>query len=91
MTCFTAIVAFREHHAFHGFKHMVVPIFGLCANLGCMMFYIIGPFSITGMSWKEPFIALAVVFLWGVWGAIHFVLGSKKKEKPIFMESPVTA
>ena len=91
MTCLTAIIAFKEHHTFHGFKHVVVPVFGLMANLGCMLFYIIGPFSVAGMSVKEPYIALAVVFLWSVYGAIHFTLGSKKKEKPIFMDAPATA
>ena len=43
-TCIVAIVAFREHHSFNGFKHLVVPVFGLLANLGCMLFYLIGPF-----------------------------------------------
>jgi amino acid transporter len=91
MTCLTAIIAFKEHHMFHGVKHMLVPIFGLCANLGCMMFYIIGPFSVAGMSVKEPYIALAVVLIWGIYGAIHFVAGSKKKEKPILVSSAATA
>jgi amino acid transporter len=91
MTCLTAIIAFREHHSFHGFKHVVVPVFGLCANLGCMMFYIIGPFSVAGMSVKEPFIALGAVLIWAVYGAIHFVAGSKKKEKPILVSTPATA
>ena len=45
-TCIVAIVAFREHHSFHGFKHVVVPVFGLLANLGCMLFYLVGPFSV---------------------------------------------
>ena len=35
-TCIVAIVAFREHHSFHGFKHVFIPVFGLLANLGCM-------------------------------------------------------
>ena len=26
-----------------------------------MLFYMIGPFMVAGMSWKEPFIALGVV------------------------------
>ena len=43
-TCIVAIVAFREHHSFNGFKHMVIPVFGLLANLGCMLFYLVGPF-----------------------------------------------
>jgi hypothetical protein len=59
MTCLTAIIAFKEHHSFHGFKHVVVPVFGLAANLGCMMFYIIGPFSVAGMSWHELFVSTA--------------------------------
>ncbi len=91
MTCLVAIIAFREHHSFHGFKHVVVPVFGLVANVGCMLFYIIGPFSVAGMSWHEPFIALAAVLLWAIYGAIHFVFGSKKKEKPIFMDAPAAA
>jgi amino acid transporter len=91
MTCLTAIIAFKEHHSFSGFKHFVVPIFGLLANLGCMMFYIIGPFSVAGMSWHEPFIALGVVAVWSVWGLIHFLMGSKKKEKPIFVSTAATA
>jgi len=91
MTCLTAIIAFKEHHSFHGFKHVVVPVFGLVANLGCMLFYIIGPFSVAGMSWHEPFIALAVVAVWAIYGVIHFTIGSKKKEKPIFVQTPATA
>jgi hypothetical protein len=56
-----------------------------------MMFYIIGPFSVPGMSVKEPFIALGVVVLWSLYGAIHFVLGSKKKEKPLLVTTAATA
>jgi amino acid transporter len=91
MTCLTAIIAFQEHHMFHGVKHMVVPVFGLVANLGCMMFYIIGPFSVAGMSWKEPFVALGCVLVWGIYGAIHFITGSKKKEKPILVSTAAAA
>ena len=80
MTCLTAIIAFREHHMFHGVKHVLVPVFGLCANLGCMMFYIIGPFSVPGMSVKEPFIALGVVVLWSLYGAIHFVSEARRRK-----------
>ena len=77
-TCLVAIVAFKEHHTFHGFKHFVVPIFGLLANLGCMLFYLIGPFTVAGMSWKEPYIALGVAAVWGVYGLIYFKSRSAK-------------
>jgi amino acid transporter len=88
MTCVIAIVAFQEHHSFHGFKHVVVPVFGLLANLLCMLFYLIGPFSVAGMSWKEPYVALGIAAVWGIYGVFHFVTSSKKKAKSVLVESP---
>jgi len=89
-TCIVAIVAFQEHHTFNGFKHMVVPVFGLLANLGCMLFYLIGPFSVAGMSWHEPYIALGVAALWGIYGFIYFMMRSSKIGKPVFLtQKPV--
>jgi APA family basic amino acid/polyamine antiporter len=86
LTCIIAIVAFREHHSFSGFKHMFVPIFGLIANLLCMLFYLVGPFTVSGMSWKEPFIALGVCGVWGLYGAFFFLRSSKSKGKSIFID-----
>jgi CDP-diglyceride synthetase len=88
MSNIIAIVAFREHHTFNGFKHMVVPVFGLIANLLCMLFYLIGPFSVAGMSWKEPYIALGIAGIWGLYGAFYFYSSSKKKEKSILVQAP---
>src|SRR3984957_14294276 len=90
ITCIIAIVAFREHHSFHGFKHMVVPVFGLVANLACMLFYVIGPFAVSGMSVKEPFIALGICAMWGIYGGIFLGRSSKKSSKPVLLtEKPV--
>jgi amino acid transporter len=86
-TCIVAIVAFKEHHMFNGIKHFVVPIFGLLANLACMIFYLVGPFSVAGMSWHEPYIALGIVALWGIYGLIYFVKGSKASGKEIILTS----
>ena len=92
LTCVVAIVAFREHHAFNGFKHMVVPLFGLAANALCMLFYLVGPFAVTGMSLKEPYIALAICAAWGLYGAVYFLRASKARGKAIFVEKgPATA
>ena len=53
---------------------MVVPIFGLLANLLCMVFYLVGPkFFVPGMSWHESYIALGVAAVWGIYGAIYFL------------------
>jgi basic amino acid/polyamine antiporter, APA family len=88
LTCLTAIVAFREHHSFSGFKHMVVPVFGLVANLLCMLFYILGPSFVSGMSPTEPRIALGVAGVWAVYGLYYFWSSSKKTGKPIYVEKP---
>jgi amino acid transporter len=85
LTCFIAIVAFREHQSFHGFKHVVIPVFGLLANLACMLFYLIGPFTVSGMSWKEPYIALGIAAVWGVYGLVYFRASSKKRGKEILL------
>lgn len=89
MTCAIAIVAFKEHHSFNGFKHMFVPVFGLLANLACMLFYLIGPFMVSGMSWHEPYIALAVAGVWGIYGVFYFKSRSVKLGKAtILTEKP---
>ncbi len=84
-TCIIAIVAFREHHMFNGFKHLVVPVFGLLANLACMLFYLIGPWTVAGMSVKEPYIALGVAALWGIYGWYYFAKSSKARGKAMIL------
>jgi amino acid transporter len=86
MTCVIAIVAFREHHSFNGFKHTIVPLFGIAANLVCMLFYIAGPAVVPGMSSKEPMVALGIVAAWGIYGLIYFTRTSARKGKPLFVD-----
>ena len=87
LTCYVAMVAFKEHHSFNGFKHLVIPIFGLVANLCCMLFYLIGPFTVAGMSWKEPYIALAFCGAWGLYGAYYFLKASKAKGREVLLSA----
>ena len=87
MTCWIAIVAFKEHKSFNGIKHFFIPVLGLLANLMIMLFYLIGPFTVAGMSWKEPFIALGICGVWGIYGVIYFLKTSKQKGKEIFLTS----
>jgi amino acid transporter len=90
MTCVVAMIV-AEHHTFNTFKHVVVPIFGLLANLACMLFYLVGPFFVPGMSSKEPYVALGLVALWGVYGLVYFLRSSKTKGVPIFVPSKAGA
>jgi amino acid transporter len=91
LTCGIAIVAFREHRSFSGFKHFFIPLFGLVANGTCMLFYLVGPFMVSGMSWKEPYIALGVCGAWGLYGAIYFLRRSRAKGKSLYAAASAEA
>ncbi|MDP9173242.1 MAG: APC family permease [Planctomycetota bacterium] len=91
MSCFIAVVAFHEHHMHNFLKHKAIPVFGLLANLACMIFYLVGPFSVAGMSVKEPYIALGVAALWGLYGLIYFIGRSKKLGREVMISQPPTA
>ncbi len=80
LTNIVCMVAFQEHHEFHGFKHMVVPIFGAVANFACMAFYVIGSLEGIGSA-KEPLMAVAISAIWGIYGGIYFVRNSRKRGK----------
>ena len=86
LTNVVAMVAFKEHHSFNGVKHLFVPLFGLVANLVCMLFYLVGPFTVAGMSVKEPYIALAACGVWGLYGLFYFIQASRKKGKSILVD-----
>jgi hypothetical protein len=60
-------------------------VFGLLANLGCMLFYLIGPFTVAGMSVMEPFVALGIAAVWGLYGAVYFMMSSKKKGRSVLL------
>jgi len=83
MTCIVSMIAFKDHQMFNGFKHVVVPIFGLLANLVCMVFYLVGPFTVPGMSAKEPYVALGFCALWGIYGLVYFLRTSRTQGKVI--------
>jgi amino acid transporter len=85
MSCLIAMVAFHEHHLHSFFRHKAIPLFGLLANLLCMVFYLVGPFFVPGMSVKEPYIALGVAAVWGIYGLFHFSKTSKTLNRPMIL------
>ena len=84
LSCFLCMVAFYKRPDFSLVKHMLIPIFGLVANLVCMAFYLIGPFMGYGTS-KEPLLALAIAGVWGIYGAIYFLRSSRAKGKAVLL------
>ena len=51
-------------------------MFGLLANLGCMAFYLIGPFMGYGTK-MEPLLALGSPRSGRIYGGIYFIASSK--------------
>ena len=86
LSCVTCIVAYHKHPNFKPIKHLFIPVFGLVANLGCMVFYLVGPFMGYG-TLKEPFIALGIALVWSIYGGIYFVRASKKLGRTTFVGS----
>jgi amino acid transporter len=76
LSCFICMVAYHNHPKFNALKHLVVPVFGLLANLICMAFYLIGPFIGIGTK-MEPLLALGIAGVWAIYGGIYFLRSSK--------------
>ena len=90
LSCFLCIVAFHGRPDYNVVKHLLIPGFGLVANLVCMAFYLIGP--VFGMgTFKEPLLALGISAVWGIYGAIYFIRSSQKKGKAVLLTSKTTA
>jgi amino acid transporter len=86
LSCVICIFCYQGHPNFSVIKHLLVPIFGILANLICMAFYLIGPFLGYGTK-MEPYLALGIAAVWGIYGAIYFVLNSKKQGKTTLVTS----
>ena len=76
LSCVICMVAYHRHPNFSVLRHVVIPVFGLLANLGCMAFYLVGPFMGFGTK-MEPLLALGIATVWAVYGGIYFVRTSK--------------
>jgi amino acid transporter len=86
LSCFLCIVAFHKRPDYSFVKHLLIPGFGLFANLACMAAYLVVPFLGYG-TWKEPYIALGISAVWGIYGGIYFLRSSKSKGKAVLLTS----
>jgi len=76
LSCMICLVAYHNHPKFSFVRHLIIPVFGLIANLACMAFYLVGPFMGYGTK-MEPLLALGIALVWAVYGGIYFVRASK--------------
>jgi APA family basic amino acid/polyamine antiporter len=86
LSCIICIVAYQGHPNFSALKHLLIPIFGVLANFICMAFYLIGPFMGYGTK-MEPFGALGIAAVWGIYGGIYFVRSSKASGRTTMVAS----
>ncbi len=85
LSCITCIVCFHNHPQFNFFRHLIIPVFGLLANLACMAFYLVGPFMGYGTK-MEPLLALGIAIVWALYGGIYFLRASKTKGRTTLIE-----
>ena len=88
LSCITCIVCYHNHPNFKFVRHLVIPVFGLLANLACMAFYVVGPFMGFGTK-MEPLLALGVALVWAIYGGIYFMRIGKKHGKTTLVENRV--
>jgi amino acid transporter len=86
LSCVTCIFCYSGHPNFSVVKHMLIPIFGIVANLICMGAYLVLPFMGIG-SKLEPFTALGIAAVWAIYGGIYFVISSKKTGRTTLVTS----
>jgi hypothetical protein len=86
LSCVTCIVCYHNHPQFSFVRHLVIPVFGLLANLTCMAFYLIGPFMGYGTK-LEPLMALGIALVWAIYGGIYFTQFSKKTRRTTVVSS----
>jgi hypothetical protein len=77
-------MAYNKRHDYNIVRHLLIPGFGLVANLVCMAFYLISPVFGLG-TFKEPLLALGIATVWGIYGAIYFIRSSKTKGRDVLL------
>jgi len=90
LSCVTCIVGYHNHPNYKPVRHLFVPVFGVLANLACMLAYLVLPFMGIGTK-PEPFTALGVAAVWGIYGAIYFLRSSKASGRTTMVTSRAKA
>jgi amino acid transporter len=90
LSCIICMVAFHGHPNFSVLRHLLIPIFGLLANIACMLCYIVFPFMGIGTK-MEPLLALGIAGVWAIYGGIYFIRSSKSQGRTTLIESKTQA
>jgi amino acid transporter len=88
LSCVICIIAYHKHPKFSVIRHFIIPLFGLLANLACMMTYLVGPFLGIGTK-AEPLLALGIALVWAIYGGVYFVISSRATGRSTLVGSRV--
>ena len=88
LSCLLCMVAYHNHKNYSAVRHLIIPALGLIANLACMAFYVIGPYSGYGTP-HEPLIALGIAAVWAAYGGFHFLIVGRRAGKTALLQSKV--
>ena len=80
------MVGYHGHPKFSVMRHVLIPVFGLVANLACMAFYVVGPFMGYGTK-MEPLLALGIALVWAIYGGIYFLRASKSTGRTTLVQN----
>jgi len=86
LSCVICMVGYHGHPNFSLLRHVLIPLFGLLANLACMIFYLVGPFLGYGTK-MEPLLALGIAFVWAIYGGIYFIRASRSAGRTTMVAS----
>jgi basic amino acid/polyamine antiporter, APA family len=88
LSCVLCMVAYHNHPKYSVVRHVLIPGFGLLANLGCMAAYLVLPFLNIGTK-MEPRLALGIAALWAVYGGFYFLTSGKSEGRTVLMKERV--
>jgi hypothetical protein len=89
LSCVTCIFCYHGHPNFSFVRHLLIPLFGVAANLICMGAYLVLPFMGYGTK-MEPFLALGIAAVWAIYGGIYFTVNSKKQGRTTMVTARTT-
>ena len=86
MTCALVLVAFGHQHKRNILKHVIIPVLGLLANLGMLVGIVYMSVSSGGSTQTDTLIALAIVGVWILVGAVWLVLNSASTKTSLLVK-----
>jgi amino acid transporter len=91
MTNALVLFAFGGRHKRNILKHVIVPVAGLVANIGMLAAVVLMSVSAGGSTQTDTLIALGVVLVWIVVGAVWLIFNSAATNKSLLVKPPIVS